>query len=236
MITRENLVDELREQLLVADNSTLYPEERLISLIKNAYLWATQLVIWHDLVKAVYTNSFANFEYYDYPQEFRSESIQRLEVNGLKYSRRNFQDYLDFRKNNPNSQKRIFASFGRQYFISPTIPTAGLEITLWGAVQAPGLDNDGSIPIFSYNKQEGNEAVVRKAFSVGIKRIDPSLSKSEEQEATVTLLRLSKMEQDNTQSNKRLDHPMLDVPDYLGGSSGNPIGGFSYLPEDTEDY
>jgi len=237
MITRADLEAELLEQLLVADNSTLYPSTRLTSLVQNAYIWATQLVIWHDLVRAVYTSSVATINYYDYPDEFRSESIVRLEVAGEKSARKNFEDYLDFKNRNPTSTKRIFASFGRQYFISPTPLANNLEITLWGAVQADALALSTTKTIFSDNKQDGNEAVVRKAFSVAIKRSDPNLSKSEEQEAMVLLLRLAKAENDNTQRNQRLNHPMFNVPDFLGNSLGlsSSIGRFDYFP-DQEDY
>jgi len=235
MTTREDLEAELLELLLVSDNSTLYPASRLTSLIKNSYMWATQLVIWHDLVRAVYTKTFADTDYYDYPQEFRSESIIRMEIAGDKYTRKNYEDFMDYKNRNSGTQKKMFASFGRLFFINP-VNAGGLEMTLWGAVQADALTNATDEPIFSNNKQEGNEAVVRKAFSTAIKRVDPNLSKSEEGEAIAILLRLSKMEQDNTQRNKRLDHPMLNVPDFLGGFSGNTSNGsFNYTPEGEDD-
>ena len=236
MTTREDLEAELLELLLVSDNSTLYPASRLTSLIKNSYMWATQLVIWHDLVRAVYTNTFANTDYYDYPQEFRSESIIRMEINGEKYVRKNYEDFMDYKNRNPGTQKKMFASFGRLFFVNPVSVSGGLEMSLWGAVQADALDLPESVPIFSNNKQEGNEGVVRKAFSTAIKRVDPNLSKAEEGEAIAILLRLSKMEQDNTQRNKRLDHPMLNVPDFLGGFSGSTSNGsFNYTPEGEDD-
>jgi len=52
MTTRADLEAELLTRLQVADNSTLFPSARLTSLIKNAYIWATQFVVWHDLVRA----------------------------------------------------------------------------------------------------------------------------------------------------------------------------------------
>lgn len=236
MTTREDLEAELLELLLVSDNSSLYPATRLTSLIKNAYMWATQLVIWHDLVRAVYTTTFPNTNYYDYPQEFRSESIVRMEINGEKYVRKNYEDYMDYKNRNPGTQKKMFASFGRLFFINPVSASGGEQMDLWGAVQADPLDLATDEPIFSNNKQEGNEAVVRKAFATAIKRVDPNLSKMEEAEALAILLRLSKMEQDNTQRNKRLDHPMLNVPDFLGGFTGSTsYGSFNYTPEGEDD-
>lgn len=235
MTNRSDLELELLDQLQVADNSTMYPATRITKLIQNAYLWATQLVIWHDLVRASYTQTFANTEYYDYPEEFRSESIIRLEIDGEEYKRKNYEDFLAYKRRNPSTTKKMFASFGRFFFINPVMASGGLQMDVWGAIQADPLDEADSTTIFSNNKEEGNDAIVRKALATAIKRIDPALSKSEEAEAIAILMRLSKIEQDNTQRNERLDHPMLDVPDFLGGGLGGSYGSFSYTPESEED-
>ena len=233
MRTREELEDELLEQILASDNSTLYPRSRLTSLIKNAYTWATQLVPWHDLVRAKETSTLATQENYDYPEEFKSESIQRLEIDSVKYKRVNFEDYLDFQRRNPNSDKKLFSSFGRQYFINPVPSMAGNNnISVWGSIEADDLDLSTSETIFSRNKSQGNDAVVRKALSVAVKRLDGGLATKEEESATVLLSRLFKLEQDGTQRNHRIDHPMMHVPDYFGGSVGgaDPIASFNYFP------
>ena len=236
MTTREDLENELISRLQVASNSTLYPATRVTSLIKNAYIWATQLFVWHDLVRGRKTNSISGHDYYDYPDDFRSESIIRMEIDNLPYTRKNFEDFLEFKKNNPTSTKRYFASFGRQFFINPTSTANGTDnIVIWGAIQAPALTNSTSIPIFSYNKEEGNEAVIKKAFSVATFRTDANLAKGEEADAIGILTKLSLMESKNTQRNQRLQHPMLSVPDFFSGTpNGSPYGKFSYNPEGEE--
>lgn len=237
MTTRSELETELVAQLQVASSSTLYPAARITTLIKNAYMWATQLVIWQDLVRAKTTGTWATHERYDYPDEFRSGTIFRLEVDDEEYKRKHFEDYLAFKRNNPSSTKKIFASFARQLFIYPT-PTANgsANISAWGAIQADELSAASSEPIFSNSKEDGNEAVVRKAFSVAIRRQDKDLAKSEETEAIAILLKLSTDEQKATQRDQRLQHPMLSVPDYFAGGSGGatPYGKFSYDPEEEE--
>ena len=232
MTTRADLETELQSQLQAADNSTLYPASRLTTLIKNAYIWATQIAIWNDLVRGKDTTTKASGTYYDYPSEFRSETIIRIEVDGDNYPRRAFEDYLSFIDRNPSSSKKFYANFGRQFFIHPTPSTAGLEICVWGAIQADALSDSTSVPIFSYNKEEANQAVVRKALSVAVKRADPNLAQVEEREATVMLLRLAEEEQKATQRDQRLDRPMFDVPDYYGGNGATPYQRFNYLPED----
>jgi len=232
MTTRSDLETELLARLQVATNSTLYPSARLTTLIQNAYIWATQLFIWHDLVRAMTTGTKVDHEYYDYPAEFRSESILQMEIDGDWYGRKNYEDYLDYRRDNPSTTKKMFASFGRRFFVNPTPTTLGsANISIWGAIQADALSLSSSVPIFSYNKEEGNEATIRKAFSVAVKRQDSNLSTSEENEAKAVLAKLSFDEQTNTQRNQRLNHPMLNVPDFFVGKGRTPYSRFNYQPE-----
>ena len=232
MTDRQGLETELVARLQVASNSTLYPSARITTIIQNAYLWATQLVVWHDLVRARYTDTIAGDEYYNYPENFRSESIIRIEIDGEDYARKNFEDYLEFKKNNPTSVKKIMASFGRQFFISPVPTVSGKKITAWGAIQADPLTSASSIPVFSYNKEEANEAVVKKGLSIALVRSDPVTAKNEEQDAIAILMKLHTDEDRSTQRNQRLQHPMYDIPDYFNTNGGisSPYARFSYDP------
>lgn len=228
MTTRAELEVEVIARLQVASNSTLYPSTRITTLIQNAYMWATQLFIWHDLVRAVCTHTTASNEYYDYPSNFRSESIVRMEVDSVEYYRKNYEDYLAFQRDNPNSTKKMFSSFGRQFFVHP-IPTAtGVDnLVVWGAIQADALTLSTSVPIFSYNKDEGNEAVIKKALAIALVRSDVQTAKSEESDAIAILTKLSNDETKNTQRNKRFNHPMLNVPNYFGNGGATDVGSFN---------
>jgi hypothetical protein len=226
MDTREDLEQELLSQLMAADNSSIYPAARLTQLIKNAYKWATNLFIWNDLVRAKCTGTIAGNDYYDYPAEFRSDTIIRVEIDGEPYDQINFEDFLQFRKDEPNSTEKLFANFGRQLFIFPTPTVTGDgNMDLWGAIQADDLVNSSTVSIFSGNKDSANESVVRKAFSVAVKRTDSALAKTEENGATAELSRLNQVEVKGRQRQKRKAHPMLNVPDFFA-QSGSAIGNF----------
>lgn len=233
MDTRENIEDELIARLQTADNSTLFPASRITQLIQRAYVWATQLFIWQDLVKGKYTTTQANINYYDYPESFRTSTIIRLEVDGESYDRVNFEDFLAYKENNPTGEDKIFANYGRQVFISPTPTSAGLNLSVWGAynVKASDLSSSSSQTIFSENKEEGNEAIVKKAYSVAIKGDNNNLAISEEKDALGILARLHQEEQASTQRDKRKDHPKFDVHDmFRGSNTANLTGHFSYRP------
>lgn len=231
MITRANMESELTSQLQASSNSSLFTSTRITSLIKNAYEWATNTFIWLDLVKAKTGSTKNGYEYYDYPDEFRSGSVVRLVIDSVSYERKNFEDYLQYKEDNSNTTKKMFASYGRQFFVNPTPSSDGSSnMDIWGAIQADSLDNSTDTTIFSYNSPEGNEAVVQRAFGVAMKRINPSLSKSEMENAISILAKLNSDQWKATQRDQRLDHPKFDVPNYFGNDRSAGIGKFAYQP------
>jgi len=228
MRTRAEMETELLAQLQVATNSSMFPSTRLTTLIQNAYTWATNLFVWLDLVQAKCTNSIASQEYYDYPSDFRSGTIMRLEIDGISYERKNYEDYLAYKENNPGDTFKMFANYGRFYFIHPTPSANGTNnITIWGAINAPALANGSDVTIFTDNKQDGNEAIVRKALAVALKRIDNNLSQTEEANAIATLTKLSADEQQSTQRDQRIQHPKFVVPDYYAPRTKTTYGNFN---------
>jgi len=231
MDTRSDMETELVAQLQVASNSSLFPASRITTLIQNAYKWATNLFIWKDLVKAKTTSTQAGQEYYDYPSEFRSGTIVRLEIDGDPYQRYNFEDYLDYKENNASTTKKMFANYGRYFFVHPTPTSTGSSnMDVWGAIQADELDDATDETIFTNNKPEGNEAVVSRAFSVAMKRIDKEASKDANDESVAILGKLNLDEAKATQRDQRLDHPKFNVPNYFGSSRNSGIGQFDYQP------
>lgn len=229
MDTFLNMQDELTFQLMSATNSTLYTTDRKKTEIKEAYTWAASLFVWNETLKAKVTDSGVSQEYYDYPSEFRTGTVVMLEYNGEEYDRKNWEDYQDYKRNNPNSTKKIFSNFGRQYFIFPK-PSAAVSqgITVWGAIQPTQLSADADKTIFSLSNPEGNGAIVKKALSVLIKAKDKARAKDEENEATAILTRLYKLQLDSQQRDQRIEHPKFDVPDYFSqGYSSSRQGRFS---------
>lgn len=229
MQTYKEMQDELIWRIQSAANSTRYPLTRIKLLITDAHQWATTLYIWDALVKARMCDSGV-FEYYDYPDDFRDGTIIRLELNNEKYDRKNYEDYLDWQRNNPGDTKKIFASFGRQYFITPT-PTAvgSSNISIWGAIQAPALVGDTDKTVFSMNNDTGNEAIVRKALAAACTKTNPNLATKEEQAATDLLEKLYEKQERTKNRDQRLEHPRFIVPDMFARRSRftSPIHNFN---------
>jgi len=231
MDTRSDMETELVSQLQVADNSSQFPAARITLLIQNAHTWATNLFVWTDLVKAKKTKTVAGQEYYDFPDELRSNSIVRLTIDGDSYERKNFEDFRAYKENNSTSTKKIFANYGRQFWVNPIPATTGSNnLIIWGAVQADALSAGSSETIFTNSNPEGNEAIVQRALGVALKRIDKKQSILETQEALATLQKLHEDEISSTQRDNRIDHPSMDVPNLHGRRTPPGVGKFSYQP------
>lgn len=237
MQTYGEMQSELVSRLQVANNSTLFPTSRIQTLIKDAHLWATSLYIWLDLVRAKTTSTRSGHEYYDYPTEFRTDTIVMIEIDGEEYDRKNFEDFRDYRRNNATSKKKIYSNYGRQFFISP-IPTVdgSNNMDVWGAIQAPQLTLSTDYTIFSRNNDSGNEAIVKKAQAVAVEPKDPNKAAKLETDAIGLLTLIFQKQQNTLQRDQRIQHPQFDVPDFFAGNgmSVRP-GSFSLDPDSSPE-
>jgi hypothetical protein len=240
MITRADIEAEFLARAMVANNSAQFPATRVTDLVQDAYLWAGTLYFWPPLYRSRKFSSkpntqSLNYDYYDYPVDFLTNSISRLYINGLKYEKKAFQDFLDYCDQSnagalpPDTSKRYFAEFARQFFIYPTVSVAGSEDGLvWGNIQPLQLGSPTDKTIFSLWNDSGNEAILKKALSVGLERLDPPFAAQQKQEAIQLLQVIWNKIVTEAQRSQRLDHSFFSVPDMFGAQSGvSTIGNFN---------
>lgn len=246
MITRADIETELQARLMISNNSTLVSSSRLTQLVKDASDWAGSLFFWPSLYRSRYFSSKPSsqsstpilplkYDYYDYPTDFLTGSISRLYFNGKKYDKKAFQDFLDYVDNSqdntlaPDATKRYFAEFGRQFFVWPGVSVAGTNDGLvWGNIQAPALSSGSTKTIFSLWDDTGNEAILKKALSVEMERLDSGFANEQKQEAVQLLSLIWKKVVTENQKAQRLNHARFATPDYFGTQSGiASIGNFT---------
>jgi len=230
MDTRSELEAELKSQLQVSTNSSLFPASRLTSLIQNAEKRATTMYIWQALMRARKTSTTAKGTgddecYYDYPSDFRTGTVFRVRIDEKEYDRKNYETFMDFRNNYPSSSEKIFSNFRRFIFISPDTSVGSSNMDIWGAIESPGLQDGTSETIFSNNAEEGNNAIVKLALATALKRINKRLAQAEEEEALLTLGKMNNDEWSQYQRDQRMDAPLFDVPDFFGGVDNSKLIG-----------
>jgi len=152
MNTFQDMYEWVQSQLSVTSSSTFFTLTRIKAEINNSYFWASSLFNWPQLEDAKKTSTIAGQDYYDTPSIFRPDSIYRIEIDGEKYEPKSFEDFLDYRIENPNQTgEKIFANHGMQFFVFPT-PTAdgSYNISVWGLKTVSTLSNNNDTTIF-YN-------------------------------------------------------------------------------------
>jgi len=246
MILRSDIETEVIARCMVASNSTQFPATRITEVVKQANIYCGTLFFWPSLFRSRYFSSKPssqsatpilplNYDYYDYPSDFLTGSVSRLYFNGKSYKKVAFQDFLDYVDNTkeghpaPDQNKRYFAEHGRQFFVWPGVTVAGTNDGLvWGNVQPPDLTNPTDKTIFSLWDDSGNEAIVKKAVSVLMERLDVGFANEQKTEAIQLLTLIWGKVVTENQKNQRLDHARFAVVDFFGTQSGiSNIGNFS---------
>lgn len=230
MITFLQMQSRCRDDLMASTSSTLFTTERIKDLLKEAHLWATALYSFPALEKArvaVLPSVFGGDQYMDYPTDYRTDTMAEfIYVDGKAFKRIGWPEFTEHIRLHPSSSTRLFADYGRQVFIYPH-QTAGVEVILWGQVQATQLSGDSDETIFSRHDESGNQAIVDKAHADGIRNIDSTLADRLEQGAVTKLSiiwdKIAKRQQYAQPRNKA----MFNVPDFFGGGGLSSYYGFN---------
>lgn len=245
LTTRADIETETVARAMIANNSVAMPATRITEVTKQSNQWAGTLFFWPILARNRYFSSKPssqsstpilplNYDYYDYPTDFLTGSVSRLYFNGEKYEKKAFQDFLDYVDNTqqaslpPDNTKRIFAEYGRQFFVWPGVSTAGTNDGLvWGNIAPPDLTNSTDKTIFSQWDDAGNEAIVKKNLSVLFERLDAKFAQIQKQEAIQLLQTIWAKVVATNQKAQRLNHPRFMTVDMFGVNSGmSKIGNF----------
>jgi hypothetical protein len=238
MDTFQEMYKAVQTDMNVLDEAPLYPLATVKKALNRSYLKCAGLFRWSGTEDAKKTSTQANIEYYDYPSNWRDDSIWRLEVDGTQYgetpdgSPLRFEDYLQWKSDpdNANSTDTKWANQKRRYFIYPVPKTAGnYNISVWGQKIVTQMVGDSDYTIFSYSMSECNEAVVLEAEAI-------LKSQGEEEQAgtfrsqqaqQILVQAWNKIRQEQSKYEKT--QPFFDVPDFFRqtGSGGQNTGNFN---------
>ena len=207
-------------------NNDLFSLEDIKEWINLGALKSWDYHRWIFSEKAVYTQTAESKEYYDYPDEFVSDSLTILKVedeNGKMktYQKIRFEDYQKYLEENEDGNDKVFSDFKRFYFINLNAygNAGGRKIELWGKIRAPKLVDDTDLLPFSPDtdneENSGNEAIVRLAYSIALsseKMKQSNRSSAEEKEAYTMLGVIAGKERTSQAQYQSKDRPFFNVP------------------------
>ena len=152
----------------------------------NDYINLAALEVW-DYARWIFTEkaytvtggTVASQEYYDYPDDFQSDSIFLLRVedeNGdiKTYKKIRYTDYMQYRENYDEGEEKLWADHNRSYFINPNAwdNIAGRDIEVWGRIVMTTMTDSTTPMPFSPNtdndENSGNHAIVKLAYSFAL--------------------------------------------------------------------
>ncbi len=223
MDTFLEMIEAVQSDLTIGDESSLMPLATVKLAINRAYVnKVSALFKWPQTEDAKLTSTEANLEYYEYPDQWRPNSIWKLVVDGTDYEDPlAFRDYQYEKDNNyPSGLTKIWANKALKYFIAPVPTTNGTNnIEVHGQSIPDKLVSDSDTTIFSYNMPECNEAIVLEATAI-LKRKgeEKDFGQFVSTEAKQMLVAAwGKLRQEQAKYEKTL--PMFNVKDMFGSQS-----------------
>jgi len=173
-MTLADFVSQIQKDLSISTVSEFIDSPYIKVCVNKANLWACGYKPWPFMEKAEKTATTSD-EYYDYPDNFLSDSISMLRVEQndgkmKRYKRLNYEDYMAYREDSPSGAEKLFSDHDRYYFINPNpiSGAAGRVIEIWGQEKATALTDALSTP-FAEGDAKGEEAVKQYAENIILK-------------------------------------------------------------------
>jgi hypothetical protein len=145
--------------------SGLYTDAILLSWLNTAMRFCASYRVW-PFTEGRVSTTYTGTEEQTYPENFKTDSIRFIQIDGKRFQKTAFEDYQIFRENYPANEDRIFSDFSRVYFINPSSGVSG-TLTAYGQYTlAPvtTIDTDVYTP-FSNTEEDVNEAIVEEMIS-----------------------------------------------------------------------
>ncbi len=240
MDTLQEIREAIQDDLTVGDESTLFNPTVIDRAINRAYRKVAGVFPWPELQDAKKTSTQASQEYYDYPTNWRSNSIWKVVIDDVRYGEEpdgsplSFDDYLNWKENYPDSTEKKWANQWRRFFIWPVPTTQGdNNIVVWGIKTISSLSADGDTTIFSYSTPEVNEALQLEASAILrikggeqpvrlAKYIQGAVLLSMEAQQILTIA-WGKIAKEMAKYEK--NQPFFNVPDLFGNASSRDLRG-----------
>ena len=227
----------VQDDLTIGDESTLYSPNLIDRAINRAYRKAAGLFPWPELQDAKKTSTQVNQEYYDYPTNWRSNSIWKLTIldsdgNDDRYgetpdgSPLSFDDYLNWKEDNPDSTDKKWANQWRRFFIWPVPTVAGTNnIHVWGIKVVVDLSADADTTVFSYSTPEANEAIELETVAILKSKgeNDKSAQFKSLEAKQILAVAWGKIAREQAKYEKIM--PFFEVTDMFGGSTSKDLRG-----------
>ena len=236
--TFAEMLSTLQSDLTVDATSSLFDPNTASLALARSYRKIAAMYKWPATRDAKKTSTVAGQEYYDYPTNWRPDTIWKLMVDGVDYgdplALKDY--YLEQENNYPSGLTLLWGNQHNRFFITnnglPPQTNGDNNIVIFGFKVVDPLVNPTDVTIFSYNMPELNEAIILEASAIlkqkgeimqVLRRLYISGSELLSYQATsIVNAAWQKIAQENAKYEKTI--PMFQVPNlFPGGRSRNNI-------------
>ncbi|MDD4601509.1 MAG: hypothetical protein PHQ46_10725 [Negativicutes bacterium] len=165
-MTFKEMQDAVYDELGVTNSDTFFTLVLIKRYINRAKRQVENSHNWPHLDCADTRSSEINQEYYNYPENWKPFSIDKLKYNSENYKKTDYKDYLAYQESGLDPNCKMFASYRNQFFISP-IPVSVIEqgIEIWGQELSADMSEDDDVTPFTA-EPEIEEIIVNLALAM----------------------------------------------------------------------
>lgn len=233
METLGDMVEAIQDDLTVGEESNLFSPPVIKRYVNRAYLnKVVPFKPWPELQDAKETTTQNGQEYYDYPQNWRSNSIWKVRIDMIRYgedpdgSPLSYDDYMNWKEDNPNSTDKKWTNQWRRYFVWPVPTNNTSTICIWGIkTVTTQLSSDTDTTIFSYSTPQANEAIVLEAEAMLKGKDDKDTTGQFKSLEAKTLLAQTWTDISKEMAKYEKDMPFFEVQDFYGKGNSRDMRG-----------
>ena len=157
------------DDISVTSGDAFYTTAIIKRAINRAYKWVAGLRNWPQTEEAYKRDTEAGKDYYNYPSDFKTDSITRLEYNNDEYTKTVWRDFLRYQADNPNGTDKLFADYKRQYHINADVVVIVDGVEVWGQIIPSDMVNSTDLTKFQGDSNL-EEAILKKSLSILYKK------------------------------------------------------------------
>ena len=161
---------EVRDRLTILSTSTLITTTMIKRWLNMAKDWAMNYKPWPFLQK-LSTDLIDATGKYPYPTGIRTKSVYLITVNGKRYVKIAYEDYLKYLEDYSTGTDKVWAEFDRDIYINGNACSVGETINIYGYEKVTDLSADADVTPFDAAEPSGDEAIIRRAVAIGMRKI-----------------------------------------------------------------
>ena len=176
-MTFENMQIELKDRLTVVSGDTFITDTMIKRWLNIGLHWALNYKRW-PLLQKKFTDAIDATGTYPYQSNMKTKSCYLITVAGERYVKIRYEDYLKYLEDDSTGDDRVWSEFDRDIFINGNACTVGDAVIMFAYEDVTDLSAIGDTSPFASAEPAGDEAIIKYAEAIGIKKFGGSLTEA----------------------------------------------------------